>query len=152
MRRSPLRRGLLGRRGDLIVAVYRHQVETCAEAGPALLANSSTPHAGVAQWINLFVDATQQFVGIHVGENARNRRWPAGFARLLVSYFFAASLRCQARSVAGTAAIIAGRPPTLRFETPQGAIGNDTGQISLITPPVTSGCGRMSPAKKAARH
>ena len=44
------------RRADLIVAVYRHQVEACVQAGPALLANSSTPHAALAQWINLFVD------------------------------------------------------------------------------------------------
>src|ERR1700710_3131153 len=43
-------------RADLIVAVYRHQVEACAEAGPTLLANSSTPHAALTQWINLFVD------------------------------------------------------------------------------------------------
>ena len=43
-------------RADLIVAVYRHQVEACAEAGPALLANSSTPHAALARWINLFVN------------------------------------------------------------------------------------------------
>ena len=43
-------------RADLIVAVYRRQVEACAEAGPALLANSSTPHAALARWINLFVD------------------------------------------------------------------------------------------------
>ncbi|GGS24291.1 TetR family transcriptional regulator [Streptomyces aureoverticillatus] len=43
-------------RADLIVAVYRHQVEACAEAGPALLANSATPHAALSQWINLFVD------------------------------------------------------------------------------------------------
>jgi AcrR family transcriptional regulator len=43
-------------RADLIVAVYRHQVEACAEAGPALLASSSTPHAALASWINLFVD------------------------------------------------------------------------------------------------
>ena len=43
-------------RADLIVAVYRHQVEACAEAGPALLANSSTPHAALASWISLFVD------------------------------------------------------------------------------------------------
>jgi AcrR family transcriptional regulator len=42
-------------RADLIVAVYRHQVEACAEAGPTLLA-SSTPHAALARWINLFVD------------------------------------------------------------------------------------------------
>ncbi|MDH6626250.1 AcrR family transcriptional regulator [Streptomyces sp. LBL] len=43
-------------RADLIIAVYRHQVEACAEAGPALLASSATPHAALGQWINLFVD------------------------------------------------------------------------------------------------
>jgi AcrR family transcriptional regulator len=43
-------------RADLIVAVYRHQVEACAEAGPALLASSSTPHEALARWIDLFVD------------------------------------------------------------------------------------------------
>lgn len=43
-------------RADLIVAVYRHQVEACAEAGPTLLAQSNSPHAALAQWINLFVD------------------------------------------------------------------------------------------------
>jgi AcrR family transcriptional regulator len=43
-------------RADLIVAVYRHQVEACAEAGPALLAGSATPHAALAGWIDLFVD------------------------------------------------------------------------------------------------
>ncbi|TQM33481.1 TetR/AcrR family transcriptional regulator [Nocardia bhagyanarayanae] len=43
-------------RADLIVAVYQHQVEACAEAGPALLADSKTPHAALARWINLFVD------------------------------------------------------------------------------------------------
>lgn len=43
-------------RADLIVAVYRHQVEACAAAGPALLASSTSPHAALAQWIHLFVD------------------------------------------------------------------------------------------------
>ncbi len=43
-------------RADLIVAVYRHQIEACAAAGPALLAASSTPHAALVQWIDLFVD------------------------------------------------------------------------------------------------
>ena len=43
-------------RADLVVAVYRHQVEACAEAGPVLLANSGSPHAALAQWVNLFVD------------------------------------------------------------------------------------------------
>ncbi|MFE9321522.1 TetR/AcrR family transcriptional regulator [Nocardia sp. NPDC052278] len=43
-------------RADLIVAVYRHQAEACAEAGPKLLADSTTPYAALRQWINLFVD------------------------------------------------------------------------------------------------
>ena len=43
-------------RADLIIAVYRHQVEACAEAGPTLLADSSSPHAALASWIDLFVD------------------------------------------------------------------------------------------------
>jgi len=43
-------------RADLIVAVYRHQVEACAEAGPALLAAGGSAHAALSAWINLFVD------------------------------------------------------------------------------------------------
>ncbi|MGQ4513747.1 TetR family transcriptional regulator [Streptomyces sp. DW26H14] len=43
-------------RADLIVAVYRHQVEACAEAGPDLLARSGTPHEALASWVHLFVD------------------------------------------------------------------------------------------------
>jgi AcrR family transcriptional regulator len=43
-------------RADLIIAVYRHQVDACVEAGPALLASSATPHAALARWIDLFVD------------------------------------------------------------------------------------------------
>jgi AcrR family transcriptional regulator len=43
-------------RADLIVAVYRHQVEACAEAGPALLASNASPYRALAEWIGLFVD------------------------------------------------------------------------------------------------
>ncbi|MFE6049240.1 TetR/AcrR family transcriptional regulator [Kitasatospora sp. NPDC056446] len=43
-------------RADLVVAVYRHQVEACAEAGPALLADSESPLAALRQWVDLFVD------------------------------------------------------------------------------------------------
>ena len=43
-------------RADLVIAVYRHQVDACAEAGPALLASSGTPYAALRQWIDLFVD------------------------------------------------------------------------------------------------
>jgi AcrR family transcriptional regulator len=43
-------------RADLIVAVYRHQVEACAEAGQTLLTSSTSAHAALASWVNLFVD------------------------------------------------------------------------------------------------
>ncbi|MFD7699285.1 TetR/AcrR family transcriptional regulator [Streptomyces caelestis] len=43
-------------RADLIIAVYRHQVDACAEAGPALLAGGATPHAALGEWVALFVD------------------------------------------------------------------------------------------------
>ncbi|WRZ88463.1 TetR/AcrR family transcriptional regulator [Streptomyces sp. NBC_01007] len=43
-------------RADLIVAVYRHQVEACAEAGPVLLRDCASPHAALSRWIDLFVD------------------------------------------------------------------------------------------------
>ena len=43
-------------RADLIVAVYRHQVEACAAAGPSLLGSSPSPYAALTAWIDLFVD------------------------------------------------------------------------------------------------
>ncbi|OIJ64371.1 TetR/AcrR family transcriptional regulator [Streptomyces mangrovisoli] len=43
-------------RADLIIAVYRHQVDACAEAGPALLTEAATPYAALERWIGLFVD------------------------------------------------------------------------------------------------
>ncbi|WP_097322162.1 TetR/AcrR family transcriptional regulator [Paractinoplanes atraurantiacus] len=43
-------------RADLIVAVYRHQVEALAEAGPALLAEGPAPYGALARWIEVFVD------------------------------------------------------------------------------------------------
>ena len=43
-------------RPELVVAVYRHQVEACAEAGPRLLAESATPEAALRAWVDLFVD------------------------------------------------------------------------------------------------
>lgn len=42
-------------RADLVVAVYRHQVEATAEAGPQLLADAATPHEALARWVDLFV-------------------------------------------------------------------------------------------------
>jgi AcrR family transcriptional regulator len=65
-------------RADLIVAVYRHQVEACAEAGPALLAASASPHTALGEWINLFVD----FLVTKHGLAAALPRDNAGFGAL----------------------------------------------------------------------
>lgn len=43
-------------RADLVVAVYRHQVDACAEAGPVCLAEEATPYAALVRWIDQFVD------------------------------------------------------------------------------------------------
>ena len=43
-------------RADLVVAVYRHQVEACAEAGATCLDTATSPYAALAGWIDLFVD------------------------------------------------------------------------------------------------
>jgi AcrR family transcriptional regulator len=43
-------------RAELVVAVYRHQIESCAEAGPELLASSASPFDAVLAWMHLFLD------------------------------------------------------------------------------------------------
>ncbi|MBM9468789.1 TetR/AcrR family transcriptional regulator [Nakamurella leprariae] len=43
-------------RADLVIAVYRHQVDACADAGPTLLAHADSPHQALSRWIDLFVD------------------------------------------------------------------------------------------------
>ncbi len=43
-------------RSDLVVAVYRHQVDACAAAGPDLLADTGSPLAALRRWVDLFVD------------------------------------------------------------------------------------------------
>ncbi|MFI2608522.1 TetR/AcrR family transcriptional regulator [Kitasatospora sp. NPDC018619] len=43
-------------RADLVIAVYRHQVDACAEAGPALLEAAPTAYAALQRWVDLFVD------------------------------------------------------------------------------------------------
>jgi AcrR family transcriptional regulator len=42
-------------RAELVIAVYRHQVEACAQAGPELLAEH-TPFVALTEWVDLFVD------------------------------------------------------------------------------------------------
>ncbi|MER5738351.1 MULTISPECIES: TetR/AcrR family transcriptional regulator [unclassified Streptomyces] len=43
-------------RADLVTAVYHHQIEACAEAGPNLLASAGSPLEALRRWIDLFVD------------------------------------------------------------------------------------------------
>jgi AcrR family transcriptional regulator len=43
-------------RADLVVAVYRHQIEACAEAGETLLAEAASPYVALTRWIDTFVD------------------------------------------------------------------------------------------------
>lgn len=43
-------------RADLVVAVYRHQVETLAGAAARFLANGQRPVPALAQWMDQFVD------------------------------------------------------------------------------------------------
>jgi AcrR family transcriptional regulator len=43
-------------RADLVIAVYRHQVESCAKAGPVLLEAAESPLAALRQWFDLFTD------------------------------------------------------------------------------------------------
>ncbi|RMI09709.1 TetR/AcrR family transcriptional regulator [Cellulomonas triticagri] len=69
-------------RSDLVVAVYRHQVDACAEAGPALLATEPTPFAATLAWVHGFVD----FLGTKHG---LGRVWEgddAGFTALHVLF------------------------------------------------------------------
>ena len=43
-------------RAELIVAVYRHQVDTCADAGALLLAEAASPLVALREWVDLFVE------------------------------------------------------------------------------------------------
>jgi AcrR family transcriptional regulator len=62
-------------RADLVIAVYRHQVDACAEAGPVLLASGGTPHAALTQWIDLFVDFLVTKHGLAAALQSDNARF-----------------------------------------------------------------------------
>ncbi len=105
-------------RADLIVAVYRHQVEACADAGPALLASSSSPHAALAQWIDLFVDFLVTKHGL--AEALQSDR--AAF-ETLHAYFLDRLVPVCAQLLDAAAAAAEIRPDTDAYEL-MGAVGN----------------------------
>ena len=65
-------------RADLVIAVYRHQIDACADAGPALLASASSPFAALLEWVHLFVD----FLGTKHGLARLMQGDPTGFSTL----------------------------------------------------------------------
>ncbi|WP_306363640.1 TetR/AcrR family transcriptional regulator [Nocardia sp. CC227C] len=65
-------------RADLVAAVYRHQIDACAEAAPTLLAAEPSPFDALTRWIDLFVD----FLVTKHGLAAAMRNDPEGFATL----------------------------------------------------------------------
>ena len=70
-------------RADLVVAVYRHQVEACAEAGPALLATSESPFAALQQWVDLFVDFMVTKLGLAAALRSEGGSFDALYAYFL---------------------------------------------------------------------
>jgi AcrR family transcriptional regulator len=62
-------------RADLVIAVYRHQVDACAQAGPALLQSSETPYAALAKWVDLFVDFLVTKHGLAAALQSDNARF-----------------------------------------------------------------------------
>ncbi|MFI6499483.1 TetR/AcrR family transcriptional regulator [Nonomuraea typhae] len=65
-------------RADLVIAVYGHQVDACAETGRTLLAGGPAPLAALGRWVNLFVD----FLVTTRGLAAVLRSGQAGFETL----------------------------------------------------------------------
>lgn len=70
-------------RADLVIAVYRHQVDACAEAGPALLAAGPTPHVALERWVDLFVDFLVTKHGLAAAMQADNTGFEALHAYFL---------------------------------------------------------------------
>lgn len=65
-------------RADLVVAVYRHQVDACAAAAHTLLESAPTPFAALLEWVHQFVD----FLGTKHGLASVWQGDEAGFSAL----------------------------------------------------------------------
>ncbi|MFF3401912.1 TetR/AcrR family transcriptional regulator [Streptomyces sp. NPDC002659] len=105
-------------RADLVTAVYRHQIEACAEAGPKLLASAGSPLDALRQWIDLFVDFLVTKHGLADALQSDSDRFAA-----LHAYFLDRLLPVCAQLL--DAAVEAGdiRPGTQPYELMRG-IGN----------------------------
>lgn len=56
-------------RADLVTAVYRHQIDTCAALAPKLLEESASPFEALTRWVDAFVDflVTKHGLGAALG-------------------------------------------------------------------------------------
>ena len=105
-------------RSDLVVAVYQHQVEACAEAGPRLLATAASPYAAVSAWVDLFVD----FLVTKHGLAGAMRDDAVGFAALH-GVFLERLLPVLTQLLAAAAAAGELRPDVSAYELMRG-VGN----------------------------
>ncbi|SOD63349.1 transcriptional regulator, TetR family [Streptomyces zhaozhouensis] len=56
-------------RADLVTAVYRHQIDTCAALAPRLLEESASPYSALTCWVDAFVEflVTKHGLGAALG-------------------------------------------------------------------------------------
>ncbi|MGX1759823.1 TetR/AcrR family transcriptional regulator [Streptomyces lydicus] len=105
-------------RADLVTAVYRHQIEACAEAGPTLLAGADSPLDALRRWIDLFVDFLVTKHGLADALQSDSDRFAA-----LHTYFLDHLLPVCAQLLDAAAGAGEIRPGTQPYELMRG-IGN----------------------------
>lgn len=105
-------------RADLIIAVYRHQVEACAQAGPVLLGRSDSPHGALRQWIDVFVDFLVTKHGLAAALQSGDPRFEA-----LHAYFLDRLVPACAQLLNASAAAGEVRPDVDAYELLR-AVGN----------------------------
>ncbi|MFE3881565.1 TetR/AcrR family transcriptional regulator [Streptomyces lydicus] len=105
-------------RADLVTAVYRHQIEACAEAGPTLLADADSPLDALRRWIDLFVDFLVTKHGLADALQSDSDRFAA-----LHTYFLDRLLPVCAQLLDAAAGAGEIRPGTQPYELMRG-IGN----------------------------
>jgi AcrR family transcriptional regulator len=70
-------------RADLVVAVYRHQVDACEEAGPTCLAEAASPYPALVEWIDMFADLLVTKHGLAAALTSDSARFDALHAYFL---------------------------------------------------------------------
>ncbi|TRW81483.1 TetR/AcrR family transcriptional regulator [Mycolicibacterium sp. 018/SC-01/001] len=104
-------------RADLVIAVFRHQVEGCAEAGSALLEQHS-PYTALQLWIDMFVDFLVTKHGLAAALQSDNAQFEA-----LHTYFLDRLLPVATRLLEQAAAAGEIRPDVDAYEFLRG-VGN----------------------------